>query len=107
MKALRRLLNRDRTSRQRTAGPSGCLENAEFMLPLRIGEDVEIRATIGSRGHRSRRLARAQMQDAASRHYTLSEQPELAARAVTISLRHDASVPGKPSHVRQHLSPRL
>jgi hypothetical protein len=81
------------------------------MLLLRIGDDVEIRATIVSRGHRSRRLARAPMQDAASRHYTLSEQPELAARAVTIGLRHDASavrlIPGKPSHVRQHLSPRL
>jgi hypothetical protein len=77
------------------------------MLPLRIGDDVEIRATIVSRGHRSRRLARAPTQDAASRHYTLSEQPELAARAVTISLRHNESVPGKPSHVRQHLSPRL
>jgi hypothetical protein len=81
------------------------------MLPLRIGDDVEIRATIVSRGHRSRRLARAPTQDAASRHYTLSEQPELAARAVTISLRHDASavrlIPGKRSHVRQHLSPRL
>jgi hypothetical protein len=77
------------------------------MLPLRVGDDVEIRATIVSRGYRSRRLARAPTHDAASRHYTLSEQPEFAARAVTISLRHNESVPGKPSHVRQHLSPRL
>jgi hypothetical protein len=43
------------------------------MLPLRVGDDIEIRATIVSRRNRSRRLARAPTQDSASRHYTLRE----------------------------------
>jgi hypothetical protein len=34
------------------------------MLPLRVVDDVEIRATIVSRGHRSRHLARTPTQDA-------------------------------------------
>jgi hypothetical protein len=45
------------TSRQRAAGPSRCLREAELLLPLRVGDDVEIRAAVISRGHRSRRLA--------------------------------------------------
>jgi hypothetical protein len=38
-------------------GLLAAFENAEFMLPLRVVDDVEIRAAIVSRGHRSRHLA--------------------------------------------------
>jgi 3-aminobutyryl-CoA ammonia-lyase len=68
-------------------------ENAEFLLPLRAGDYVEIRAKVVSRGRRSRRIAleawrlvRAPAGDAASRDYELCEPPELAARAIMVSV---------------------
>jgi hypothetical protein len=81
-------------------GLLAAFENAEFMLPLRVVDDVEIRATIVSRGHRPRhhRVPRpptappraGSNAGRPSRHCMLSEQPEFAARAVTISLRQNA-----------------
>jgi len=68
-------------------------ENAEFLLPLRTGDYVEIRARVVSRGRRSRRLAleawrlaRAPADGAPSRDYAMCEPPELAARAIMISV---------------------
>jgi acyl-CoA hydrolase len=68
-------------------------ENAEFLLPLRAGDYVEIRARVVSRGRRSRRLAleawrlaRAPADGASSRDYAMCEPPELAARAIMISV---------------------
>ena len=68
-------------------------ENAEFLLPLRAGDYVEIRAAILSRGRRSRRIAleawrliRAPAEDAASRKHVPCEPPELAARGTMISV---------------------
>ncbi len=62
-------------------------EKAEFLLPLRAGDYVEFRATVMSRGRRSRRIAleawrllRAPAEGAANRDYTLCEPPELVAR---------------------------
>jgi len=68
-------------------------ENAEFLLPLRAGDYVEIRAAVVSRGNRSRRVAleawrlvRAPAEDAASGDYAKCEPPELAARAIMVSV---------------------
>jgi 3-aminobutyryl-CoA ammonia-lyase len=68
-------------------------EGAEFLKPLRVGDYVEIHATVVARGRRSRRisleawrLARAPARDAADRSYTLCEPPELVARATMVSV---------------------
>jgi 3-aminobutyryl-CoA ammonia-lyase len=68
-------------------------EKAEFLLPLRAGDYVEFRATVMSRGRRSRRialeawrLARAPAEGAVDRDYTMCDPPELAARAIMISV---------------------
>jgi 3-aminobutyryl-CoA ammonia-lyase len=68
-------------------------ENAEFLLPLRAGDYVEIRAAVVSRGRRSRRIAleawrlvRAPAESAASRDYATCKPPELAARAIMVSV---------------------
>jgi len=75
------------------AGLLAAYENAEFLLPLRSGDYVEIRAAVLSRGRRSRRIAleawrlmRAPAEDAQRRDYTICEPPELAARGIMISV---------------------
>src|SRR3981081_838314 len=40
-----------------TPGLLAAAENLEFLLPLRVGDYVEIRAAVMSRGRRSRRIA--------------------------------------------------
>jgi 3-aminobutyryl-CoA ammonia-lyase len=77
-------------------------ENAEFLLPLRAGDYVEIRAAVISRGRRSRRIAleawrliRAPAEDAARRDHVPCEPPELAARATMISVSPKAVVDHK------------
>ncbi len=73
-------------------------ETAEFLLPLRSGDYIEIRAAVLSRGRRSRRIAveawrlmRAPAQDASRRDYTLCDPPELAARGIMISVAPTAA----------------
>jgi 3-aminobutyryl-CoA ammonia-lyase len=68
-------------------------ENAEFLVPLSVGDDVEIRATVVARGRRSRRialeawrLARAPARGVSDCSYEYCEPPELAARAIMISV---------------------
>jgi len=68
-------------------------ENAEFLVPLSVGDHVEIRATVVARGRRSRRialeawrLAPAPAQDVPDRSDEYCETPELAARATMISV---------------------
>ena len=68
-------------------------ENAEFFVPLRVGDYVEIRASVVARGRRSRRIAleawrlmRAPAPDAKCQDYALCEPPELAARAIMVSV---------------------
>jgi len=68
-------------------------ETTEFLLPLRSGDYVEIRAAVLSRGRRSRRIAleawrlmRAPAEDAPRRRYTFCDPPELAARGIMISV---------------------
>jgi 3-aminobutyryl-CoA ammonia-lyase len=75
------------------AGMLAAYEGAEFLAPLRVGDYVEIRATVLSRGRRSRRvaleawrLAAAPGEGAVSRDYTLYDPPELVARATMISV---------------------
>jgi acyl-CoA hydrolase len=68
-------------------------ENVEFLLPLRAGDYVEIRAAVLSRGRRSRRitlearrLIRAPAEGAPSGDDALCEPPELVARGIMISV---------------------
>ena len=68
-------------------------ENVEFLLPLRAGDYVEIRAAVMSRGRRSRRIAleawrlvRAPAGGAPRREDALCEPPELVARGIMISV---------------------
>jgi 3-aminobutyryl-CoA ammonia-lyase len=68
-------------------------ENVEFLLPLRVGDYVEIRAAVMSRGRRSRRIAlgawrlmRTPAEGAPSRDDALCEPPELVARGIMISV---------------------
>jgi 3-aminobutyryl-CoA ammonia-lyase len=68
-------------------------EGAEFLEPLRVGDYVEIRATVVARGRRSRRIGleawrfiRAPAPDAADHNYMLCEPPELVARATMVSV---------------------
>jgi acyl-CoA hydrolase len=68
-------------------------ENVEFLLPLRAGDYVEIRAAVLSRGRRSRRIAlearrliRAPAEGAPSGDGALCEPPELVARGIMISV---------------------
>lgn len=75
------------------AGLLAAYEGAEFLKPLRVGDYVEIHASVIARGRRSRRisleawrLARAPAYDAADHSYTLCEPPELVARATMVSV---------------------
>jgi 3-aminobutyryl-CoA ammonia-lyase len=68
-------------------------ENVEFLLPLRAGDYVEIRAAVLSRGRRSRRIAlearrliRAPAEGAPSGDGALCEPHELVARGIMISV---------------------
>ena len=68
-------------------------EKVEFLLPLRIGDYIEIRAAVMSRGRRSRRIAleawrlvRAPAGGAPRREDALCEPPELVARGIMISV---------------------
>lgn len=77
-------------------------ETAEFLLPLRSGDYVEIRAAVLSRGRRSRRIAleawrlmRAPAEDAPRRDYTLCDPPELAARGIMISVAPRTTAAGE------------
>jgi acyl-CoA hydrolase len=83
------------------AGLLAAYENVEFLLPLRAGDYVEIRATVISRGRRSRRIAleawrlmRAPAEGSPVRDYMLCEPPEQAARGIMISV---APKPGRDS----------
>ena len=74
-------------------------EKTEFLLPLRSGDYVEIRAAVLSRGRRSRRIAveawrlvRAPAEGVMTRpDYSTCEPPELAARGIMISVALKAS----------------
>jgi 3-aminobutyryl-CoA ammonia-lyase len=67
-------------------------EKTEFLLPLRAGDYIEIRAMVVSRGRRSRRIAleawRLERAPAygAGGDYALSDPPKLAARGMMISV---------------------
>jgi acyl-CoA hydrolase len=67
-------------------------ESAEFLLPCRVGDYLEVRGRILKRGNRSRRVGltayryvRAPEKDDGSR-YVLVDPPELVARAVLIAV---------------------
>ena len=80
----------------RDSGRVGLLaayEGAEFLMPLHVGDYVEIRAAVVSRGRRSRRISlkawrhiRAQARNAAPPRWEIVEPPELVARATMISV---------------------
>lgn len=68
-------------------------EGAEFLKPCRVGDYLEIRAKVLSRGNRSRRVEvsalramQAPAEDAADHRWTICEPPELVARAVMVSV---------------------
>jgi 3-aminobutyryl-CoA ammonia-lyase len=67
-------------------------EGADFLLPCRVGDYLEIRGRILSRGNRSRRVGltahryvRAPEKDDGSR-YVLCDPPELVAKAVLVAV---------------------
>ena len=67
-------------------------ESADFLLPCRVGDYLEIRGRILSRGNRSRRVGmtahryvRAPEKDDGS-HYILVDPPELVAKAVLVAV---------------------
>lgn len=67
-------------------------ESADFLLPCRVGDYLEIRGRILSRGNRSRRVGmtahryvRAPEKDDGS-HYVLLDPPELVAKAVLVAV---------------------
>jgi acyl-CoA hydrolase len=73
-------------------------EKTEFLLPLRSGDYVEIRAAVLSRGRRSRRigveawrLMRAPAEGVTRPDYSTCEPPELAARGIMITVALKAS----------------
>jgi 3-aminobutyryl-CoA ammonia-lyase len=67
-------------------------ESADFLMPCRVGDYLEIRGRILSRGNRSRRVGmtahryvRAPEKDDGS-HYVLLDPPELVAKAVLVAV---------------------
>jgi 3-aminobutyryl-CoA ammonia-lyase len=69
-------------------------EKAEFLAPLHVGDYLEIRATVLSRGNRSRRVGlealrfvRAPVGENAAGGWQTLEAPELVARATMVSVR--------------------
>lgn len=67
-------------------------ESAEFLMPCRVGDYLEIRGRILSRGNRSRRVGmtahryvRAPEKDDGSK-YVLLDPPELVAKAVLVAV---------------------
>jgi len=73
-------------------GMLAAYESADFLLPCRVGDYLEIRGRILSRGKRSRRVGltahryvRAPEKDDGSR-YILCEPPELVAKAVLVAV---------------------
>jgi acyl-CoA hydrolase len=67
-------------------------EKTEFLLPLRAGDYVEIRATVIARGRRSRRIALEAWRllrapaEGAGRDYAPCDPPEIVARGVMVSV---------------------
>lgn len=68
-------------------------EGAEFLQPCRAGDYLEIRATVLSRGNRSKRVQleavrtlRAPVSGAADHRWAICEPPEIVARAVLVSV---------------------
>src|SRR5215510_6120647 len=68
-------------------------ESADFLLPCRVGDYLEIRGRILSRGNRSRRVGlsalryvRAPEKDGEGARYALVDPPELVAKAVLVAV---------------------
>lgn len=68
-------------------------ESADFLLPCRVGDYLEIRGRILSRGNRSRRVGlsahryvRAPEKDGDGARYELLDPPELVAKAVLVAV---------------------
>ncbi len=80
----------------RASGRAGLLaayEGVQFLMPLHVGDYVEIRATLVSRGRRSRRISleawrhiRAGVPAGVPRRWEIVEPAELVARATMISV---------------------
>jgi len=68
-------------------------EGAQFLLPCRVGDYLEIHAKVLSRGNRSRRVElhawramRAPLHGENGSRWTICEPPELIAKAVLVSV---------------------